>query len=207
MPTTRRHALALIGSVLAAPAAVRSARAAADLRISIVAAGLDQPWGLAFLPDGRFLVTERGGRLNLFTPDGSGRSTVPGTPAVFARGQGGLLDVMVTRDFAASRRIWLTWAEPEPGGAATAGGFGRLSQDGARLDDFTRVHGGPAVAGGLQFGARLAEAADGTVFLTTGDRGQAPLAQDIARPEGKVLAKASSTITLIDAAKVRATMV
>lgn len=185
--TTRRQTLTLLGAALAVPALSLRARAATGVRIDPVATGLDEPWGLAFLPDGRFLVTERPGRLTVFPGDGERGQRVSGVPEVAEVGQGGLLDVMVPRDFATSRRIWLSYAEAAGGGASTAMGYGRLTEGGV-LEGFTRVHNGPATGGGRHFGARIVEGAEGTVFLTTGDRGEGERSQDAARPEGKVLA-------------------
>lgn len=186
--TTRRQTLTLLAAGLSMPALSIAARARTGLRIAPMALELDEPWGLAFLPDGRFLVTERPGRLTLFPAEGGRGVPVVGVPEVAEMGQGGLLDVMVPRDFATSRRIWLSYAERAGDGASTAMGYGRLSDDGAALEGFARVHNGPATGGGRHFGARMVEGADGTVFLTTGDRGEGARAQDIARPEGKVLA-------------------
>jgi glucose/arabinose dehydrogenase len=158
-------------------------------RITPMVEGLDEPWGLDFLPDSGFLITERGGRLLHFAGGGAAAQSVSGLPEVVVGGQGGLLDVMVTRDFRTSRRVWLSYAGPaDGGGAGTAAGFGRLSEDGTRLEEFRVVHAPASRNGGRHFGARLVEARDGTVFLTTGDRGADMLAQDIRRPEGKVLA-------------------
>lgn len=183
MALTRRRVLRLAALGLAAPAVARAR--GAGVTVAPVVRGLAEPWALAFLPGGRFLVTERGGRLTLF--GGAAPVPVAGLPEVSAEGQGGLLDVMVPRDFAATRRLWLTYAHPADGGASTALAHARLSDDGAMLQRLTRVHDGPAVAGGLHFGSRAVQAPDGSVFLTTGDRGDGPLAQDVTRPEGKVL--------------------
>ncbi|MFN4158259.1 MAG: PQQ-dependent sugar dehydrogenase [Gemmobacter sp.] len=183
---TRRQTIALMVAALAAPALVGHA-AASGGTITPMASGLDEPWGLAFLPGGGFVVTERGGTLRRFDGVDARGIVVEGVPTVRAAGQGGLLDVMLPRDFATSRRIWLTYAHPEGNGASTALGFGRLSSDFRRIDGFTRVHSGPPSGRGQHFGARAVEASDGSVFLTTGDRGQGALAQDPARPEGKVL--------------------
>jgi glucose/arabinose dehydrogenase len=187
MPT-RRSALTLFAAAVAMTALSLRAGTTVALRIAPMATGLDEPWGLAFLPDGRFLVTERPGRLTLFPSEGGRGRPVEGLPEVAAIGQGGLLDVMVPRDFATSRRVWLSYAEGADGGASTAMGYGALAEDGSRLEGFTRVHNGPATRGGRHFGARIVEAADGTIFLTTGDRGDGTRSQDPARPEGKVLA-------------------
>ncbi|MBN8632615.1 MAG: PQQ-dependent sugar dehydrogenase [Rhodobacterales bacterium] len=161
---------------------------AGPMMITAVAGGMDEPWGLAFLPGDAFLVTERGGSLHYV--EGGNLQIVEGVPAVFAAGQGGLLDVMVPQDFASSREVWLSFAAPAEGGAATAAGVGRLSEDGTRLDGFRTVFVGDAFPGGRHFGSRLVEMPDGTVALTTGDRGTGPdglQAQDPLSSLGKVI--------------------
>ena len=158
------------------------------MRIDAVAEGFVEPWAIAFLPDGSLLVTERGGSLTLIA--GEVRHPVQGLPEVAVEGQGGLLDVMVPADFAASREIWLAFAAPAPGGPATAAGHGRLSEDGQQLEGFETVFLGDGAPGGRHFGARLVEAADGGIYLTTGDRGTGPegmQAQDPASTLGKVI--------------------
>jgi glucose/arabinose dehydrogenase len=161
---------------------------AGPLEVTPVVTGLDEPWALAFLPDGHVLVTERAGRL-LLVADGEAQP-ITGGPEVFDNGQGGLLDVMVPRDFAQSREVWLSFSAPVDGGGATAVGKGRLSEDGRTLEGFTTLYQGDGMRGGRHFGSRLVEANDGTVFLTTGDRGTGPdglEAQDPMRVEGKVI--------------------
>jgi aldose sugar dehydrogenase len=183
MKITRRDSLRLGAAVLAAPALARGAMAATGVAMIAMAEGLEEPWSLAFLPDNRFLVTERAGRLKVF--EGRAESEISGLPEVAATGQGGLLDVMVSRDFWRSGRLWFSYAHPTDGGASTALGHGVL--DGDRLRDFTRVHEGPPVEGDRHFGSRVVEAPDGSIFLTTGERGDGMRAQDPTRPEGKVL--------------------
>ena len=152
-----------------------------------MADGLVEPWGLAFLPDGRFLVTERDGRLQLFPAAGGPAQSITGLPAVYAEGQGGLLDVMVPRDFDQSRAVWLSFAEPQGDGAGTAMGRGILGDDGV-LAGFTTLFAAPVGGtGGRHFGSRLVEATDGSIFLTAGERGTGDLAQDPSCAEGKVL--------------------
>ena len=138
MPVTRRDTLCLGVAAFALPAI---ARAAPAIRITPMVEGLSEPWALAFLPDGRILITERAGRLRVFA-DGTG-SEISGLPEVAATGQGGLLDVMVPRDFARSGRLWFSYAHPGAGGASTALGHAVLA--GGRLEGFTRVHDGPSV--------------------------------------------------------------
>lgn len=160
---------------------------AQSVQITQVAKGFEEPWAIGFLPDGDVLVTERDGRLLRLPITGGAPVAVAGVPDVVASGQGGLLDVMVPRDFATSRRIWLSYAAAAQGGAGTAAGFGQLSDDGTQLMDFRAVMDPVGRSGGRHFGARLVEARDGTVFLTTGDRGEGALAQALDGPEGKVL--------------------
>ncbi len=161
---------------------------AGPMQIAPVVSGLDEPWGMAFVPEGGLLVTERGGRLMLIV-DGK-MTSIGGLPEVYAKGQGGLLDVMVPQDFATSREVWLTYAEPARRGSATAVGRGRLSQDATRLEDFKTVFAGDGMGGSKHYGSRIVEAPDGTVFVTTGERGTGPdgmNAQDPTRIEGKVV--------------------
>jgi glucose/arabinose dehydrogenase len=144
---------------------------AGNLTVETVASGLANPWGLAFLPDGRMLVTERPGRLRIATADGKLSPALPGVPTVFARGQGGLLDVAIDREFASNRTIYFCFAAPVTGGGQTALARARLVEDGApRLDqvkEIFRQEGPPSP--GNHWGCRIAQARDGNLFLTTGD--------------------------------------
>lgn len=183
-----RSILAAAGLALtltAAPAAALET-SAGRAEVTRIASGLDQPWGLAFLPGGGFLVTEREGELLHFQ---SGEVTrVSGVPEVAAEGQGGLLDVMVPRDFATSREVFLSYAAPQRRGAGTALAVGRLSADGAALSDVRVIfESEPGFRGGRHFGSRIVEARDGTIFLTTGDRGTRPSSQDRANHNGAVI--------------------
>jgi glucose/arabinose dehydrogenase len=156
------------------------------LALQPMARGLDEPWGLAFLPDGGFLVTERDGRLLMMT-DGEARP-VQGVPAVVAKGQGGLLDVMVPRDFSQTREVYLTYARKQARGAGTALAVGQLSGDGSRLTNTRTIFEmTPGASGGRHFGSRVVEAPDGTLFVTLGERGDRPSAQDLSRHNGSVI--------------------
>jgi glucose/arabinose dehydrogenase len=134
-----------------------------------VAKGLEHPWGLAFLPDGRMLVSERPGRLRIVERDGRLGAPLAGLPAVAVGGQGGLLDVVLHPQFATNRLVYWSFSEPGDGGASTAVARGRL--DGQRLADvqviFRQL---PKVGGGNHFGSRLVWARDGHLFVTLGDR-------------------------------------
>jgi len=148
--------------------------------------GLDEPWAIGFLPSGGILVTERAGRL-LLVSDGKTR-TVSGVPRVADRGQGGLLDVVVARDFAETNTIFLTYAEPVRGGARTALASARLDEGSGRLSDLKVLFAqeGPR-NGGRHFGSRVVEAPDGSLFVTVGDRGVRNEAQNTQVHSGKVV--------------------
>ncbi|MCK0209269.1 PQQ-dependent sugar dehydrogenase [Starkeya koreensis] len=146
---------------------------AGPLEIETVATGLASPWGLAFLPDGRMLVTERTGRLRIVSRSGTVSAPVAGVPPVFARGQGGLLDVALAPDFGDSRLIYLSYAEPREGASGTSVARAKLVEEGgdARLEGLEVIfRQSPAAAGGSHYGSRLVFARDGTLFVTLGDR-------------------------------------
>jgi glucose/arabinose dehydrogenase len=138
-----------------------------------VAGGLQNPWGMEFLPDGRMLVTERPGRLRVVTADGKLSPAVAGLPAVDARNQGGLLDVTLDPNFAANRLIYWSYSEPREGGANnTAVARGRFLDAAAPRVENVQVifHQVPSLESNLHFGARLVWAPDDTLFITLGDR-------------------------------------
>jgi aldose sugar dehydrogenase len=156
-------------------------------RVTDVARGLVHPWGLAFLPDGRMLVTERPGRLRLVAPDGRLSEPLAGVPEVAAGGQGGLLDVVLSPGFASDRLVYLSYAEPGDGGAGTAVARGRL---GARGLESVQVvwRQQPKVSGTFHWGSRLVFRPDGTLFVTLGDRlSHREAAQDLSVTLGKVV--------------------
>jgi aldose sugar dehydrogenase len=169
--TARRAALMLAASLTALAATTGSplARAADGLHAVTVARGLVNPWSLAFLPDGRMLVTERPGRLRLIDADGHLSPPVAGLPPVAASGQCGLLDVLPDADFGGNQRLYWSYAEPGEGGNSTAVARGRLVGD--RLTEvqvlFRQL---PKVASGQHCGGRLVFGRDGRLFLTLGDR-------------------------------------
>lgn len=159
------------------------------IRVVPFAHGLDTPWSIAFLPDGRLLVTERDGRLRSIEGTGKVGPAIAGVPQVAARGQGGLLDVALDPNFTRNRLIYLSYAEPRPEGAATAVARGRLSDDLTRLSDVEVIfRQQPAVSGGNHFGSRLVFAPDGMLFVTLGERfNHADKAQDLSTTIGKVV--------------------
>lgn len=160
---------------------------AGSMQVSAVVTGLDEPWGFGFLPDGKIVITERDGRLLLLTP-GSGVITVRNPPEVFVDGQGGLLDVLVPRDFAESRTLFFTHAKRQGRGSGTAVTKAVLSADGTTLSKHETIFEiTPGSSGGRHFGSRIVEARDGTLFVTVGDRGSDDTAQDRSLHNGSVL--------------------
>lgn len=161
-----------VGLSGALPVLVPGGTAAAQaIQVETVARGLARPWGLAFLPDRRMLVTERGGRMRIVSPDGKISAPLSGVPRVATGGQGGLLDVVLHPNFSASRLVYFSFSEPGEGGAGTAVGRGRLSADASGLEGTEVIfRQAPKVSGGNHFGSRLAFAPNGTLFVTLGDR-------------------------------------
>ena len=151
---------------------------AQGVRPEPIATGLQNPWALAFLPDGGFLVTERPGRMRMVQADGRLAPPLAGVPAVAAGGQGGLLDVVLDSDFATNRTLYFCYAEPaaEGRGNSTALARARLSADRASLTDLQVIfRQQPKVNSSAHFGCRIVERQvggkpDGTLFLTLGDR-------------------------------------
>ena len=153
--------------------------------ISPIATDLDEPWAVAFLPHGEFLLTLRGGEMRRYSATGDFTS-LAGVPPVYARGQGGLLDVMVPRDFPNSNEIFFSFAKPQGFSAGTAVARARLTDD--ALTDVTIIWEMPVGSrGGRHFGSRIVEGNDGYLYITIGDRADRPSAQDLSRPQGSVL--------------------
>lgn len=141
-----------------------------EFDVHLVVEGILFPWGMAFMPDGNVLVTEKVGQLRIVTPSGRMSAPVEGVPAVFAHQQGGLLDVALDPDFANNRTIYLSYAEPEGSKAGTAVAKAEL-KDGALHNVRVIFRQLPKTEGGVHFGSRLAFAPDGNLFITLGDRG------------------------------------
>jgi len=160
--------------------------AAGKVRVETVARGLDHPWSVAFLPDGRYLVTERSGALRIVSKDGRLSPPLKGVPQVYAYGQGGLLDVVLDTDFARNGLIFLSYAEPGADGGGTAVARARLAGD--TLQDVRVIwRMTPKTSGGRHFGSRIVIARDGTLFVTVGERGERPRAQDPSINRGQVV--------------------
>jgi aldose sugar dehydrogenase len=141
-------------------------------KVVTVASRLDHPWGLAFLPDGDLLVTERDGRMRTIGKDGTLSNPIQGLPPVDARGQGGLLGLTLDPGFATNRLVYWSYSESRGSGVNnTAVARGRLSDEGSRLENVQVIfHQTPSLASSLHFGGRLVFGPDGTLFVTLGDR-------------------------------------
>jgi aldose sugar dehydrogenase len=163
---------------------------AGPLEVETVATGLANPWGLAFLPDGRMLVTERPGRLRVVARNGQLSPPVTGVPEVWASGQGGLLDVALDKDFASNAAIYLCYAERTSGGGRTAVTRATFN-DGAqpRLTNSRVIfrQEGP-LSSGNHYGCRFAQTPDGNLFVSLGDHfGPRDEAQNLANHLGKII--------------------
>jgi glucose/arabinose dehydrogenase len=144
----------------------------AVIAVETVADGLDHPWGIDFLPDGRMIVTERPGRLRIITQGGAVSAPISGVPRVDARGQGGLLDVTLHPRFEQNRLVYLTYAEPGPNGTnSTAAARGRLSPDGTALTGVEVIfRQEPKVRSIGHFGSRVVFDGRGHIYITLGER-------------------------------------
>ena len=190
---------AAVAVVIAALMGVGEARAVdqvfktekATVRVTTVAGGLEHPWGLAFLPGGGMLVTERPGRLRLVSAAGAVSEPLSGVPKVDARGQGGLLDVALDPDFGRNRFVYLSYSEPGEGGNSTAVARGTLSDDARALVNVRVIFSQkPKVSSRLHFGSRLVFDRAGNLFVALGERSEPQFrtrAQDLDSHIGKVV--------------------
>ena len=156
--------------------------------LETVATGLINPWSLAFLPDGRMLVTERPGRLRYVSKNGELSAPISGVPAVFAEGQGGLLDVVLSPDFAKDSMIYLSYAEAanDSDKAGTAVARGRL-QGGALVDVKRIYQQEPKLSTGAHFGSRLVFDGKGHLLITQGENNQRLTSQELTKLQGKLV--------------------
>ncbi len=179
-------ALLLVHFPAAAAPAEEFPSQSGPISVATVAEGLENPWGLAFLPDGRMLVTERPGRLRLVGADGTVSAPIAGVPQVYARGQGGLLDVALDPAFAENQLVYLSYSEPGGPGGGTAVARAKLAGD--KLEQlqviFRQV---PKLDSGHHFGSRLVFLPDGTLIVTLGDRNQREHVADMKSHVGKLV--------------------
>lgn len=160
-----------------------------SVALETVTDGLSYPWSVAFLPQGGYLVTERDGVLKFVSDEGA-QSVVAGAPEVFAQGQGGLLDVVLSPDFDTDNTIFLSFSQGSPEGAGTSVYRARLNPAGGGyelIDGDTIFAANNKAYGGRHFGSRLAFSPDGNLFMTLGDRGDGPRSQDASDHTGSVL--------------------
>ena len=167
-------------------------RSGFELAVETIASPLDHPWGVALLPDGGYLVTERPGRLRVVAPDGGISAPVAGLPEILARGQGGLLDVAISPTFAEDRILYFTYAKPLGAGiSATAAARARLAEDGTSLADLQDVFvQDPPSPTTNHYGSRIVPDGEGHLFITTGEHfteAERQLAQDLGATYGKVV--------------------
>ena len=143
---------------------------AGDITVHVIKEGLNHPWGMAFLPDGRLLVTERAGTLRILEKDSTLSAPLSGTPEVFAQGQGGMLDVALHPNFDQNKYVYLSFAEPGPNGtASTALGRGKL--EGNTIQGFETIFRmEPKVEGPNHFGGRIIFTPENEIFLTLAER-------------------------------------
>lgn len=162
-----------------------------ELQLTEVVGGLEHPWALAFLPEGQgYLISERPGRLRLLDAQGRLHPPLGGVPAVFARGQGGLLDIALSPGFATDRLVYLSYAEADDEGqrAGTAVGRGRLKEDLSALEGFRVIFRQlPKLSEGIHFGSRMAFGADGQLYVSLGENNQRATAQQLDKLQGKLV--------------------
>jgi glucose/arabinose dehydrogenase len=185
----RAASLAMLALLAASPALAQAPAASPGITTEVVAKGLQNAWAVAFMGDGRMLVTERPGRMRVVQVNGQLSEPLAGVPAVDAVGQGGLLDLITDRDFASNRRVHFCYSEPGQGGNSTALATARLSADASRLEDLKVIFSQkPKVSSRLHFGCRIVQASDNSLFLTLGDRYQRMNdAQTLDNHHGKVV--------------------
>jgi aldose sugar dehydrogenase len=159
--------------------------------VAVVTKGLEHPWAVEPLPNGTLLVTERPGRMRIITAKGEKGQPISGLPKVDARGQGGLLDVALSPTFAADRTIYWSYSEPRQGGNATSVARGVLSPDGKSLGQVKVIFRAlPTYDGTKHFGSRLAFGPNGMLYITLGERSDAPMrpqAQQLGSHMGKII--------------------
>lgn len=171
----------------AAPSSPQPKSESGPFKVTTIAEGFEHPWGLALLPDGRMLITERAGRLRLVDKDGKASAPLQGLPKIAAGGQGGLLDLTLSPKFANDQLVYFSFSEPGDGGSGTAVARGKLGTN--SLENVQVIwRQTPKVDSQLHFGSRIVFGPNDTMFITTGDRyNQRPKVQDLSTTIGKVI--------------------
>jgi len=185
-----RIALTAVAAFAAAGAAFAADRVKTkdvSLTVDTLATGLDHPWAVEVMPDGAYLVTERPGSMRIIR-DGKASEPLGDVPEVSARGQGGLMDVALSPDFAQSRILYFTAAIASARGSGTEAFSAKLSADETRIEDvkpiFTMAK---FTSGNIQYGSRIAIATDGSLFISVGDRGSRDRSQDFKDDAGSII--------------------
>lgn len=171
----------------AAPSSPQPQHEADPFKLTVVAGPLQHPWGFALLEDGRILVTEKPGRMRLVSKDGKISEPLGGIPEVYARGQGGLLDVTLSPKFKEDKLVYFSFSEPGEGGAGTAVARGKLGTN--SLENVEVIwRQTPKVMSPNHWGSRILFRPDGTLYVTLGDRfNQRPLVQNLSTTIGKIV--------------------
>jgi len=179
----------LFSATYASSESLKITDSSTPFQLTVVAEGLQNPWGMAFLPEKRILVTERPGNMRIVEADGKVGAPLKGLPDIVARGQGGLLDVIVAPDFETSKRIYFAYSEPDPKGKGNSTAVAHAILKDGELDQVTRIFSQyPKVNSTGHFGARLVFNTDGTLFITLGDRqSRMTDAQTLDNHNGKVV--------------------
>lgn len=158
---------------------------------SVLTESLDSPWGIAAMPDGRFLITEKEGNMRIVSETGKVSPKITGIPAVNSRGQGGLLGITLDPAFATNRMVYWTFSEDVDGGSLTAVAKGKLSTDETKIENAVVIYRAfPAYKGNLHYGGRILFDPSGNLFVSTGERSDRvtrPQAQDVNSGLGKIL--------------------
>lgn len=180
--------LACVLPVAAMAAAQSPSPTRGQVHVTEVVSGLAHPWALAFLPDGSVLITERPGHLRLLDTAGTLSEPLAGVPDVAARGQGGLLEVLLSPDFADDRLVYLSYAESDGEFSGTAVGRGRLTDDARSLTDFSVIfRQQPKLSSGHHFGGRMVFGPDDMLYVAIGENNQRPTAQDLDKHQGTIV--------------------
>ncbi|WP_353183738.1 PQQ-dependent sugar dehydrogenase [Parapedobacter lycopersici] len=170
---------------------VGGVKTATDYAVTILSEALESPWGIAALPDGRFLVTEKAGTMRIVAPDGALGEAIGGLPKVNADGQGGLLGVTIDPGFESNRMVYWTFSDNTSNGTVTAVGKGKLSADERTMENVQVIYrASPAYDGRLHYGSRILFDGTGNIILSTGERSDLetrPQAQDLKSGLGKVI--------------------
>lgn len=178
-------------SAFAGQTRIDGVKTSTEYQVEVINKDLGKPWGIINLPDGRFLITEKSGFMNIVSSDGKTSTKVEGLPKVDDKGQGGLLDVALDPEFAANRMIYFTYSEPVEGGNHTSVAKAKLSADEKKVENVQVIfRATPTYDGDKHYGSRLLFDKDGNLFVSTGERSDLetrPLAQDPMAYLGKIL--------------------